>query len=148
MLHKRRKNNDEGVVNNLVNLAPMIDLLFTLLMVFMLPSQVLFGNIKVEIPRGQADIIPVKVTPVAVYVTSDGSIFLEENEVRLSNLASEMVDYTMKNYNQKIFILGDKQNSYGRIISVLDALNSAGFKDVVLVTDLENTLKSNNLNKK
>ncbi len=148
MLHKRRKNNSEGVVNNLVNLAPMIDLLFTLLMVFMLPSQVLFGNIKVEIPRGQADIIPVKVTPVAVYVTSDGSIFLEENEVRLSSLANEMVDYTMKNYNQKIFILGDKQNSYGRIISVLDALNSAGFKDVVLVTDLENTLKSNNLNKK
>ena len=141
MLYRRKKYNDDGFIDNLVNLAPMVDLLFTLLIVFMLPSQALFGNIKVEIPKGQADIIPVKIVPVAVYVTENGSIFLEDNEVRLSNLASEMVDYTMKNYDQKIFILGDKQNSYGRIISVLDALNSAGFKDVVLVTDLENNLK-------
>lgn len=148
MLHRRRKNNNDGVISNIINLAPMVDLLFTLLLVFMLPSQVLFGNIKVEIPKGQADIIPIKITPVAVYVTSDGSIFLEENEVRLSSLANDMIDYTMKNYNQKIFILGDKQNSYGRIISVLDALNSAGFKDVVLVTDLENNLKNYNLRKK
>ena len=147
MLYRRKRRRNSHAINNIINLAPMVDLLFTLLIVFMLPSQILFGNIKVEIPKGQADIVPVKITPVAVYVTSNGSIFLEENEVRLSSLASEMIDYTMKNYNQKIFILGDKQNSYGRIISVLDTLNTAGFKDVVLVTDAEDGLKSNNLRK-
>ena len=119
----------------------MVDLLFTLLIVFMLPSQVMFGSVQVEIPKGQADVVPIKVAPVAVYITSNGSIYIEENEVRLSSLADEMIDYTMKNYDQKIFILGDKQNSYGRIISVLDTLNSAGFKDVTLITDLDNNLR-------
>ena len=141
MLRRRRTKNSREAINNFINLAPMVDLLFTLLIVFMLPSQVMFGNIHVEIPKGQADVVPIKVAPVAVYVTSNGSIYIEENEVRLSSLADEMIDYTMKNYDQKIFILGDKQNSYGRIISVLDALNSAGFKDVTLITDLDNNLR-------
>lgn len=138
---RRKKKVSTPTVDNLVNLAPMVDLLFTLLMVFMLPTQVLFGNIKVEIPKGQADIIPIKVAPVAVYINSNGSIFIEDNEVRLSNLVDEMISYTMKNYNHKIFILGDKHNSYGRVISVLDVLNSAGFKDVILVTDMNKNLK-------
>lgn len=138
----RRNKNTEEAISNIVNLAPMVDLLFTLLIVFMLPTQIMFGNIKVEIPKGQADIVPVKVAPIAVYVTNNGSIFIEDNEVRLSDLASEMIDLTMKNFNRKIFILGDKQNTYGRIISVLDSLNSAGFKDVILVTDLDNNLKN------
>lgn len=141
MLHRRRVKNNNDVINNFINLAPMVDLLFTLLLVFMLPSQVIFGSVKVEIPKGQVDIIPIKVAPVAVYITSNGSIYIEENEVRLSSLADDMIDYTMKNYEQKIFILGDKQNSYGRIISVLDTLNSAGFKDVTLITDLDNNFK-------
>lgn len=139
--YRRKKMASTSAIDNLINLAPMVDLLFTLLIVFMLPTQVLFGNIKVEIPKGQADVIPVKVAPVAVYITSNGSIFIEDNEVRLSNLADEMINYTMKNYNHKIFILGDKHNSYGRVISVLDVLNSAGFKDVILITDINKSLK-------
>ena len=102
----------------------------------MIPVQVIFGNIKVDIPKGQTDIVVVKNKPLAVFVKSDGTIFVEDAELKLNNLVGYINEITMKDYKRKIFILGDKQNTYGRIISVLDVLNTAGYEDVVLVTDL------------
>ena len=136
ILRKRKRVSDSGILDNITNMTPFVDFLFTLLIVFMIPVQVIFGNIKVDIPKGQTDIVVVKNKPLAVFVKSDGTIFVEDAELKLNNLVGYINEITMKDYKRKIFILGDKQNTYGRIISVLDVLNTAGYEDVVLVTDL------------
>lgn len=100
----------------------------------------MFGGINLEIPKGKAEIVVVDKDPIAVFVKDNGSIFVNNDEVSFKELAQTVVETAMKDYSTKIFVLGDKNNLYGRIISVVDVLNTAGFEDVVLVTDLNTDL--------
>lgn len=140
MRRERKKISNNKALDNILNMTPFVDLLFTLLIVFMIPNELIFGSVKVEIPKGQVDIVPVKTKPIVVSITKDGSIFIEDIEVNLTELPKEMMEITMRDFSQKIFILGDKDNSYGRIVSILDTLNSSGFNDVVLITDADSDL--------
>ena len=82
----------------------------------------------------------IDIDPIAVFIKSDGTIFVNDEETKFNKIPQVVSELTMKDYSTKIFVLGDKNNLYGRIISVVDVLNSAGFLDVVLVTDLSNNL--------
>lgn len=137
----RKKICDNDIaISNIVNLTSFVDLLFSLLIIFIVSGQNLFGGISLEIPKGKAEIVVVKKDPIAVFIKSDGTIFVNDEETKFNKIPQVISELTMKDYSTKIFVLGDKNNLYGRIISVVDVLNSAGFLDVVLVTDLSNNL--------
>lgn len=137
----RKKICDNDIaISNIVNLTSFVDLLFSLLIIFIVSGQNLFGGISLEIPKGKAEIVVVKKDPIAVFIKSDGTIFVNNEETKFNKIPQVISELTMKDYSTKIFVLGDKNNLYGRIISVVDVLNSAGFLDVVLVTDLSNNL--------
>lgn len=137
----RKKICDNDIaINNIVNLTSFVDLLFSLLIIFIVSGQNLFGGISLEIPKGKTEIVVVKKDPIAVFIKSDGTIFVNDEETKFNKIPQIVSELTMKDYSTKIFVLGDKNNLYGRIISVVDVLNSAGFLDVVLVTDLSNNL--------
>lgn len=137
----RKKICDNDIaISNIVNLTSFVDLLFSLLIIFIVSGQNLFGGISLEIPKGKAEIVVVKKDPIAVFIKSDGTIFVNDEETKFNKIPQVVSELTMKDYSTKIFVLGDKNNLYGRIISVVDVLNSAGFLDVVLVTDLSNNL--------
>ena len=137
----RKKICDNDIaISNIVNLTSFVDLLFSLLIIFIVSGQNLFGGISLEIPKGKAEIVVVKKDPIAVFIKSDGTIFVNDEETKFNKIPQVVSELTMKDYSTKIFVLGDKNNLYGRIISVVDVLNSAGFLDVVLVTALSNNL--------
>ncbi len=137
----RKKICDNDIaISNIVNLTSFVDLLFSLLIIFIVSGQNLFGGISLEIPKGKAEVVVVKKDPIAVFIKSDGTIFVNDEETKFNKIPQVISELTMKDYSTKIFVLGDKNNLYGRIISVVDVLNSAGFLDVVLVTDLSNNL--------
>ena len=137
----RKKICDNDIaISNIVNLTSFVDLLFSLLIIFIVSGQNLFGGISLEIPKGKTEIVVVKKDPIAVFIKSDGTIFVNDEETKFNKIPQVVSELTMKDYSTKIFVLGDKNNLYGRIISVVDVLNSAGFLDVVLVTDLSNNL--------
>lgn len=137
----RKKICDNDIaISNIVNLTSFVDLLFSLLIIFIVSGQNLFGGISLEIPKGKAEVVVVKKDPIAVFIKSDGTIFVNDEETKFNKIPQVVSELTMKDYSTKIFVLGDKNNLYGRIISVVDVLNSAGFLDVVLVTDLSNNL--------
>lgn len=137
----RKKICDNDIaISNIVNLTSFVDLLFSLLIIFIVSGQNLFGGISLEIPKGKTEVVVVKKDPIAVFIKSDGTIFVNDEETKFNKIPQVISELTMKDYSTKIFVLGDKNNLYGRIISVVDVLNSAGFLDVVLVTDLSNNL--------
>ncbi len=137
----RKKICDNDIaISNIVNLTSFVDLLFSLLIIFIVSGQNLFGGISLEIPKGKAEIVVVKKDPIAVFIKNDGTIFVNDEETKFNKIPQVVSELTMKDYSTKIFVLGDKNNLYGRIISVVDVLNSAGFLNVVLVTDLSNNL--------
>ena len=75
----RKKICDNDIaISNIVNLTSFVDLLFSLLIIFIVSGQNLFGGISLEIPKGKAEVVVVKKDPIAVFIKSDGTIFVND----------------------------------------------------------------------
>lgn len=133
---KKRYNEEE--IN--LNITPFIDIVLSVLIVFMIPSQTLFGNIKLELPPANARIAVLEKDPVKVLITKDGNITIDGQQVSTNNLVNLVNEITLKNKNSKIYVIGDKRNTYERIMEIVGLLNDAGYMDVVLISDLYNRL--------
>lgn len=131
---RRKLRRDNG--SNYVNFAPFVDVLFSLLIVFLVASPMMLGGVNIELPKGAAEIIIVKKEPLVVSIKKDGAIYLEKDLIKLNTLASKLSEITMGEKDIKIFVKADKDISYNRVITVVSAIYNAGFFDVTLVTDL------------
>lgn len=123
-------------MHNYVNFAPFVDVLFCLLIVFLVASPIMLGGVNIELPKGKAEIIIVKREPLVVSIKKDGSLLLEKDSIKLNTLANKLGELTLGEKDIKIFIKADKDISYDRVITVVSAIYNAGFFDVTLVTDL------------
>ena len=133
ILRKKLKR-DRG--NNYVNFAPFVDILFSLVIVFLVASPMMLGGVNIELPKGPAEIIVVKREPLVVSIKKDGSVYLEKDQIKLNTLANKLSELTMGEKDIKIFVKADKDIAYNRVITVVGAIYNAGFFDVTLVTDL------------
>lgn len=122
--------------DNNINLAPFVDILFSLLIVFLIASPIMLGGVNIELPKGNAEIVVVKREPLVVSIQRDGSIYLEKDAIKLNTLANKLSELTMGDREVKIFVKADKDIAYNRVITVVSAIYNAGFFDVTLVTDL------------
>ncbi len=123
-------------VRDNVDFVPFVGILLRLLIVFLIASPVMLGGVNIELPRGAAEIIVVKREPLVVSIQRDGSLYLEKDPIKLNTLASRLSELTMGDKNVKVFVKADKDITYNRVITVVDAIYNAGFFDVTLVTDL------------
>ncbi|MCE3254630.1 MAG: protein TolR [Rickettsiaceae bacterium] len=119
-----------------INITPFVDVLLVLLIIFMVATPMMTGSVDLELPRGVNSASQQQDEPVAVSIKSDGTIYLQNNLTKLGFLSSGLMTVTSGNINSKIFVRADTKIDYGRVMEVVKAINSAGFSQVVLVTDL------------
>ena len=123
-----------------VNMTPFIDIIFSLLIAFMFSNQSIFGNIDIELPPANAQIVVLEKDPVKILVQKDGSIIINNKSTKFSDLVNVVNKATLKDKNNKIYVMADRRSSYGTVLSVVGKLNENGFKDVVLISDAHNRL--------
>ncbi len=102
----------------------------------MVAAPMMTSSVNIELPKGAADPNNEKIQPITVSVKSDGTIFLQEDQVKLSVLGNKLIDLSGKNLDNKIMVRADKDLDYGRVMDVVSTISSAGFSQVVLVTKL------------
>lgn len=119
-------------------IIPMIDIIFFLLVFFMIStlSMVEQRTIPVSLPQASAvqQDIP---RSVNITVMQDGKVMFDQEEIPLSLLAKRVgVELTKQSDN--VFVLrADKQVEYGKVITVLDELKLAGARRVSVATEMK-----------
>ncbi|MFT6106085.1 MAG: biopolymer transport protein TolR [Rickettsiales bacterium] len=119
-----------------INITPFVDVLLVLLIIFMVAAPMMTGSVELELPKGASKANQINEAPIAVSIKSDGTIFLQEEKVKIRLLPKELMKITNNNINSKIFVRADEQIDYGRVMEAVKAINYAGFTQVVLVTEL------------
>lgn len=119
-----------------INITPFVDVLLVLLIIFMVAAPMMTSSVNIELPKGSTDPNNEKIQPITVSIKSDGTIFLQEDPVRLSVLGNKLIDLSGKNLDNKIMVRADKDLDYGRVMDVVSTISGAGFGQVVLVTKL------------
>ena len=116
-----------------LNLTPMIDVVFLLIIFFMVGTKFadMERNVQLEVPRvsrlGAMTNAPDK-RVVSVY--RDGTILLDEQRVTLDDLGGQLRSVTQQYPELGVIVRGDAEGCFQNVASVLTACREAGIRDL------------------
>jgi biopolymer transport protein TolR len=129
------KGDDDGVLGD-INVTPLVDVMLVLLIIFMVAAPMLHQGIEVALPRAQAKNLPLKVQdPIVLSINRDGQVFLRETAVPTDELVDRLKAQIAAKPDDTVFLKGDRDAPYGRIVDVLDLLQRGGIAHVGMVTE-------------
>ena len=131
-----KKNGTKRAVISEINITPFVDVLLVLLIIFMVAAPMLTSSVDINLPQGAETANEEKLQTITVSVKSDGSIFLQDDPIKSTILASRLKEISANNFTRKIFVRADKSLDYGKVMDVVKTISLAGFAQVVLVTEL------------
>src|SRR5712692_1335643 len=118
-----------------INVTPLVDVMLVLLVVFMVTAPLLTVGVPVELPQTQAPPINEPKEPLVITVNRDGAIFISETTVPIDALIVRLQAITGNNPDAVLYVRGDKEINYGRVLEVMSLVTAAGFHKVSLVAE-------------
>lgn len=131
-----------------INVTPFVDVMLVLLIIFMVTAPLMTVGVPVDLPKAKASAINENIEPLTISMTCEGKVFLQETEVPLEGLIAKLQAITDAKPDTRIFVRGDQSVTYGQIMAVVGAVNSAGFKKVALMTEMPSADKVKETSKK
>ena len=120
-----------------INVTPFVDVMLVLLIIFMVTAPLLTAGIKINLPESASVLKNEKNDPVTVSMDSKGEIYIQKKKISPNDLIKKLVALRGQNKDLKIYIKGDKNLNYGKIMDLMSFINKSGFKKVALVTKLK-----------
>ena len=121
-----------------INVTPFVDVMLVLLIIFMVTAPLLATGVAIELPKTEAKQLQTGKDPLTITIDSKGKIFLgseEKKPLALEQLVTKLRAIAKGGYSEPIYVRGDRQIDYGRVMQVMGRISEAGFKRVSLVTD-------------
>ncbi len=120
-----------------INVTPFVDVMLVLLIIFMVTAPLLTAGIKINLPESASVLKNEKNDPVTVSMNSKGEIYIQKKKISPNDLIKKLIALKGQNKDLKIYIKGDKNLNYGKIMDLMSFINKSGFKKVALVTKLK-----------
>ena len=125
---------DEDRLYDDINITPMLDLAYVLLVIFIIMTTATIQGIAVNLPKASSTPSLAKPQTKAVTVASDGTIYLDTYAVSLSELETRLRQYKAANAQLPVVIKGDAQVQYQKVVEVLDLMARLEITQLGLVT--------------
>jgi len=137
-----------------INVVPYIDVMLVLLIIFMITAPLLSQGVNVELPKLTSEpMIPEPENPpVVISVDKEGNYYIafggdtiedQEKPVDaqvLVNRVAALIKYAEEQNRPRIrvFVKGDTNVPYGRVVELMSILQNAGVEGVGLITEPPN----------
>ncbi len=116
-----------------INVTPFVDVMLVLLIVFMVAAPLLTAGVPIDLPQAAVQALAVDKEPIMVTIDPDGKVFIGEEEVAMDQVVPRITAIATEGLEERIYVRGDRTASYGTIMTVMGAINNAGFKRIGLV---------------
>jgi biopolymer transport protein ExbD len=117
-----------------INVTPMLDLAYVLLVIFIIMTTASVQGVKVELPKTKITASLAKPGTKAVTISERGDVFLDAYPVTLEVLGQRIDQLKGANSSLPVVVKGDGKAHYGKVMAVLELLKSHDITDVGLVT--------------
>jgi biopolymer transport protein ExbD len=129
-----RRVKDDSKILDEINVTPLLDLAWCLLVVFVISVTAAVQGIKISLPKASAAASQVKASTKAITVMRDGKIFLDSFPVTMEQLETRLRQYKAVDPNFPVVVRGDEDAYYKSVIEVLDLLGRLDITQLGLVT--------------
>lgn len=121
-------------IHSHLDIAPLIDIVFLLLVFFMLTSTFMTPEaIELNLPESSTA-SAIDATPIIVSLSQDEKLMLNGEPVRLDNLKSALAPLLEKKPDQAVTLKSDGRTQVQQLISVMDQIRAAGTGNISLAT--------------
>ena len=117
-----------------INITPMLDLAYVLLVIFIIMTTASVQGTKVNLPKASAAPSLAKPTTKAITVTNDGKIFLDTVPVTMQELEQRLQQLKAVQPEFPVVVRGDSTVQYQSVMDVFDLLSRIGLSQVGLAT--------------
>ncbi len=131
-----------------INVTPFVDVMLVLLIVFMITAPLLTVGVPIDLPKTKARSIAESEEPLVISVNAEGVVFIQDTEVEIENLVPRLKAITENKADTRIYLRGDRNVEYGRVMEVMGTVNIAGFTRVAMITELPKGLNRKKRKKK
>ena len=125
---------EEKDVYDEINITPMLDLAYVLLVIFIIMTTASVQGIKVNLPKASDTPSLAKPKTKAVTIRDDGQIFLDAYPVTMDELEQRLRSLKAADPALPVIIKGDAGVQYGKVVAVLDLLGRLDITQLGLVT--------------
>ena len=126
---------DEEVLSD-INITPLVDVMLVLLIIFMITAPMLHQGIEVALPKSDAPTMPNKADhPLVLSINRDGLVYIKDKPVHPTRLMEVLTPMLRDRSDETVFLKGDRDVAYGKVIEVLDLLHRSGIEKVGMVTE-------------
>jgi biopolymer transport protein ExbD len=117
-----------------INITPMLDLAYVLMVIFIIMTTASVQGIKVNLPKASDTPSLAKPQTKAITITADGTMYLDTYPVSLTELESALRNARAVNPNLPVVVKADSTIAYQRVVDVLDLLGRLDISQLGLVT--------------
>jgi biopolymer transport protein ExbD len=132
---KKTSRSHHGSLNEL-NITPLLDLVFVLLVIFIITTPQMMNNLEMNLPSGKPP-PPQKEKPKINRITVDasGQTFLNDEVVTVAALKDKLQQLKTDNPDLSVVVKGADDVDYQNMVSVLDVLQQLDITKVGLATE-------------
>ena len=134
--NNRRRSRKNNPISD-INVTPLVDVMLVLLIVFMVTAPLLTVGVPIELPKTSAKQMTDDNEPLTITIDKNSKIYIQEMEIDFDDLTEKLEEIGQSNFDQKIYINGDKDISYEVLMRVMAKISSSGYTSIGLVTDIE-----------
>ena len=125
---------DENKLYDDINITPMLDLAYVLLVIFIIMTTASVQGIKVNLPKASASPSLAKPSTKAITIDENGQIYLDTYPVSMEELESRLRQFKATTPSFPVVIKGDTKVQYGKVAEVLEMLGRLDITQLGLVT--------------
>lgn len=141
MIYQRKRK--KGLMAE-INVVPYIDVMLVLLVIFMVTAPLMTQGVNVQLPQAAAKVLPPKSEPpMIVSVDARGQYFLNvalqpqaplNSQQLVNQVAAHLKLDSEQHHKREVYVKGDKNVGYGRVVQAMALLQQAGVAQVGLIT--------------
>lgn len=117
-----------------INITPMLDLAYVLLVIFIIMTTATVQGIKVNLPKASAQPSLAQNKTKAISIAADGTIYLDTFPVTMPELENLLRQYKAATPDLPVIIKADSAIQYQKVVDVLDLLGRLEITQLGLVT--------------
>ena len=133
MAFKLRRSAKEPISE--INVTPFVDVMLVLLIIFMVTAPLLTVGVQVDLPETSADSLPKDMEPLTLTINAKGEIFIQESKIEYEKIIAKIMAVSNNRTDTRIFVRGDKNINYGRVLEIMGMLSGSGFTKVALISE-------------
>ena len=117
-----------------INITPMLDLAYVLLLFFIIMTTATVQGIKVNLPKARAQPSLAVSKTKAISISADGNLYIDTFPVTMPELENLLRQYKAADPNLPVIIKADASIQYQRVVDVLDLVGRLEISQLGLVT--------------